>query len=44
MVYEEEATFISAFLSSLVDMRLLPDRLRRLEQPSWAGVRKLPAP
>jgi hypothetical protein len=33
MVYEEEATFISAFLSPLVDMRLLPDSLRRLEQP-----------
>jgi hypothetical protein len=33
MVYDEEATFMGAFLSSLVDMRLLPDALRRLETP-----------
>ena len=33
MVYDEEATFMAAFLSSLADMRVLPDGLRRLEQP-----------
>lgn len=31
MVYEGEATFTAALLSSLVDMRLLPGKLRRLE-------------
>jgi uncharacterized membrane protein YedE/YeeE len=31
MVYEGEATFLAALLSSLVDMRLLPKGLRRLE-------------
>ncbi len=33
MVYDDEATFMAAFLSSLVDMRMLPNGLRRLEQP-----------
>ncbi len=33
MVYDDEATFMAAFLSSLVDMHVLPDSLRRLEQP-----------
>jgi len=31
MVYEEEATFIKALLSSLVDMKLLPSGMRKLE-------------
>jgi len=31
MVYEDEATFIKALLSSLVDMKLLPSALRSLE-------------
>lgn len=31
MVYEEEATFGKAVLTSLVDMRLLPGKLRKLE-------------
>lgn len=31
MVYEEEATFIAALLSSLVDMKLLPASLRKLD-------------
>lgn len=31
MVYEEEASFVKALLSSLVDMRLLPGSLRKLE-------------
>ena len=31
MVYEEEASFWSAFLSSLVDLRLLPKGMRKLE-------------
>ncbi len=31
MVYEKEATFTKALLSALVDMHLLPSRLRRLE-------------
>ena len=31
MVYEADATFFKAFLSALVDMRLLPSRLRQLE-------------
>ena len=31
MVYEEEATFISALLSSLVDMKLLPASMRKLD-------------
>ncbi len=31
MVYEEEATFTKALLSSLVDMRLLPAKMRKLE-------------
>ncbi len=31
MVYEEEASFYSAFVTSLVDMHLLPKGLRRLE-------------
>ncbi|MFQ5643513.1 MAG: YeeE/YedE family protein [Thiogranum sp.] len=33
MVYDDEATFMAAFLSSLVDMHVLPGGLRRLEQP-----------
>lgn len=33
MVYEDEASFVGAFLSSLVDMRLLPAGLRRLDPP-----------
>jgi len=31
MVYEEEATFVGAFVSALVDMRLLPGGMRKLE-------------
>ena len=31
MVYEDEATFINALLSSLVDMKLLPAAMRKLE-------------
>ncbi|MCW9047789.1 MAG: YeeE/YedE family protein, partial [Gammaproteobacteria bacterium] len=31
MVYEEEATFINALLSSLVDMKLLPAGMRKLD-------------
>jgi len=31
LVYEEEATFIKAFLTALVDMKLLPGALRQLE-------------
>jgi uncharacterized membrane protein YedE/YeeE len=31
MVYESEATFVAALLSSLVDMRLLPKGMRKLE-------------
>jgi len=31
MVYEEEATFVKALLSSLVDMKLLPAGMRKLE-------------
>lgn len=31
MVYEEEASFVKALLSSLVDMKLLPGSLRKLE-------------
>jgi len=31
MVYEEEASFIKALLSSLVDMKLLPSSLRKLD-------------
>lgn len=33
MIYEDEANFTGAFLSSLVDMRLLPAALRRLDPP-----------
>jgi len=32
LVYEEEASFMAALLSSLVDMRLLPGKLRRLDK------------
>jgi uncharacterized membrane protein YedE/YeeE len=32
LVYEEEASFISALLSSLADMKLLPGSLRKLEK------------
>ncbi len=31
MVYEDEATFIKAFITGLVDMKLLPESLRKLE-------------
>jgi hypothetical protein len=31
MVYEDESSFIKALLSSLVDMKLLPAALRKLE-------------
>lgn len=31
MVYEEEASFIKAFVSSLVDMKLLPAKMRKLD-------------
>jgi hypothetical protein len=31
MVYEEEATLIKALLSSLVDMKLLPSGMRKLD-------------
>ena len=32
LVYEEEATFIGALASSLVDMKLLPGKMRKLEK------------
>ena len=31
LVYEEEATFMKAFITALVDMKLLPEGLRKLE-------------
>ena len=31
MVYEEEATFVAAFLSSLADLKLIPNKYRMLE-------------
>ena len=31
LVYEDEATFSKAFVSSLVDMKLLPASMRRLD-------------
>ena len=31
MVYESEASFISAFVTAMVDLRLLPKAMRRLE-------------
>ncbi|NOX43825.1 MAG: YeeE/YedE family protein [Gammaproteobacteria bacterium] len=31
MVYEDDATFIKAFLSSMADMRLLPNGMRKLD-------------
>ena len=31
LVYEEEASFIKALLSSLVDMKLLPSAMRKLD-------------
>ena len=31
MVYEDEATFFKAFITGLVDMKLLPESLRKLE-------------
>ena len=31
LVYEEEATFVKALLSSLVDLKLLPESLRKLD-------------
>jgi len=33
MAYDEEATFVGALLSTLVDMHLLPAALRRLDPP-----------
>ncbi len=33
LMYDDEADFLSASLSSLVDMRLLPEGLRKLERP-----------
>jgi hypothetical protein len=32
LVYEEEATFFAALASSLVDMKLLPSKMRKLEK------------
>jgi hypothetical protein len=32
MVYEEEATFISALVASLADLHLLPNGLRKLDK------------
>ena len=32
LVYEEEATFFAALSSSLVDMKLLPSKMRKLEK------------
>jgi hypothetical protein len=31
LVYEEEATFMKAFISSLCDMKMLPNGLRKLD-------------
>ncbi len=31
MVYEDEASFTKALITALVDMRLLPSSLRKLE-------------
>jgi len=31
MVYESEASFVSAFVTAMVDLRLLPEAMRRLE-------------
>jgi hypothetical protein len=31
LVYEEEAPFLAALLSSLADLRLLPNHLRKLD-------------
>ncbi len=31
MVYEDEATFVKAFITGLVDMKLLPESLRKLD-------------
>ncbi|RDH82765.1 MAG: hypothetical protein DIZ80_10845 [endosymbiont of Galathealinum brachiosum] len=33
MAYEEEASFIGAFISTLVDFKCLPESVRRLEEP-----------
>jgi len=33
MVYEEEASFSASMISSLVDFKLLPEALRKLEEP-----------
>ena len=32
MVYEEEATFVSALVASLADLHLLPNSLRKLDK------------
>ncbi len=32
LVYEEEASFFGALASSLVDMKLLPSKMRKLEK------------
>ena len=31
MVYESEASFVGAFITALVDMKLLPGSMRKLE-------------
>ncbi len=31
LVYEEEASFFTALLTGLVDLKLLPEQLRKLE-------------
>jgi uncharacterized membrane protein YedE/YeeE len=31
MVYEDEATFFKAFITGLVDMKLLPESMRKLD-------------
>jgi len=33
MAYDEEATFVASLLSSLVDFKMLPEALRKLEEP-----------
>ena len=33
MAYDEEATFLASLLSSLVDFKMLPEALRKLEEP-----------
>jgi uncharacterized protein len=33
MAYDDEATFFSSFLSTLVDFKMLPEAMRKLEEP-----------